>query len=63
MPINPTALGYAAAYIGGNLAGIALGTAIVKKVLPSKSYRPSTYNVSPSTQIEMLGCDLSPLYK
>jgi hypothetical protein len=61
MPIP--AIAYAAAYIGGNLGGIALGTAIVRKVLPSKSSAGYGCSVSSKTQIEMLGFDMSTLYK
>lgn len=35
--INPAAALYAGAFVAGQLGGIALGTAIVKKVLPRRS--------------------------
>lgn len=56
MPINPTAALYAAAYVGGQLGGIALGTAIVKKVLPQRrqSYSPQIGYFELSKQIQDL---------
>jgi hypothetical protein len=59
MPIP--AIAYAAAYVGGNLGGIALGTAIVKKVMPRKASPSSSFNIGPSTPTG-LGYDLSFLY-
>ena len=56
MPINPTAALYAGAWIGGQLGGIALGTAIAKKVMPSKQVRSS----SPTKYFD-LGCELDRL--
>lgn len=56
---NILALGYAAAYVGGQLGGIALGTAIVRKVtptqLPSRPYSQSLYPFDLQKELDRLG--------
>lgn len=49
MFIAPAAV-YAGAYIAGSLGGVALGTAIVQKVMPRQQ---SSHNTSPSTHFDL----------
>jgi hypothetical protein len=57
MPIP--AIAYAAAYVGGQLGGIALGTAIVRKVMPtqqsSRSYSTGLYPFDLQKELDRLG--------
>ena len=51
------AIAYAGAWVAGQLGGIALGTAIAKKVLPSQR---SNYNTGPTKYFD-LGSELDRL--